>query len=154
MMMQCASLSVATAFVSPGMLVPSQHRSAVPSLLQNALNVPHFLSVNFVQSARCSWVPVGSKFLLVERCPRTCLYSSVKSACCADEDELQLPFDGDPDGLAAAQQRAWGDAQALEQAIVVVAVAVQGCQVFVPYGIEPGTAIRSTELWAKAFAQV
>ena len=74
--------------------------------------------------------------------------------CYADEDELQLPFHDDPDGLAAAQQRAYSGAEGVQQPATVVAVAVQGCQVSVPYGIEPGTAVRSTELWVKAFTQV
>ena len=73
---------------------------------------------------------------------------------CADEDGLQLPFHDDPDALAAARQQAYGKADALVEPAMVVAIAVQACQVSVPYGIEPGTAIRSTELWAKAFAQV
>ena len=74
--------------------------------------------------------------------------------CTADEDGLQLPFHNDPDGLTAARRRACGNAESLVQPAVVVAITVQACQVSVPYGIEPGTAIRSTELWAKAFAQV
>lgn len=74
--------------------------------------------------------------------------------CTAEEDGLQLPFHDDPEGLAAARRRACSDAEGLVVPATVVAIAVQACQVSVPYGIEPGTAIRSTELWAKAFAQV
>jgi len=74
--------------------------------------------------------------------------------CTADEVGLQLPFHDDPEGLTAARQRACSNAGPLGDPAIVVAIAVQACQVSVPYGIEPGTAIRSTELWAKAFSQV
>ena len=88
---------------------------------------------------------------------RKCLASASNTVCAwphTDEDDLQLPFHGDADGLAAARLRALGSTQLPHEPLVVVAVAVQSCQVSVPYGIEPGMAIRSTELWVKAFSQV
>ena len=71
-----------------------------------------------------------------------------------DEDDLHVPFHGDPEGLAVARQRAIGGVQPFQAPAVAMAATLQACQVSVPYGIEPGMAIRSAELWAKAFAQV
>lgn len=81
------------------------------------------------------------------------------------DGELQLPFHQAEESLRSARVRAGLHAEEpvegsstapspAPQPAAVVSVALEDVVISVPYGEEPGVAIRSTELWAAAFAQV
>lgn len=71
--------------------------------------------------------------------------------------QLAMPFADDAAGLARARARAGvctGGGDPVMSPAVVITAAVGGARVLLPHGCELGTAIRGTELWAKAFSQV
>ena len=75
-----------------------------------------------------------------------------------------MPFAADQQRLAAARTRAGitdnrvsggsSDATAVTTPGACVSATLCGVRVLLPHGCELGTAIRGTELWAKAFGQV
>lgn len=70
---------------------------------------------------------------------------------------LAMPSDTESAGLARARARAGISDDSYDPVMtpaVIVTAAVAGARVLLPHGCELGTAIRGTELWAKAFSQV
>ncbi len=71
--------------------------------------------------------------------------------------QLPMPFEAGAERLAAARARAGVSADTADvvmSPVLVASVALAGARVLLPHGCELGTAIRGTELWAKAFSQV
>ena len=70
---------------------------------------------------------------------------------------LAMPYENDAPQLARARAAAGvldDSSSPVFAPAVVVTAAVAGARILLPHGCELGTAVRGTELWAKAFSQV
>ena len=101
---------------------------------------------------------ISGIFAFIVRFHQRCVVS-------AEGGELELPYHGTMHRLRAARIRAGIDVETLEKGsvsglqsgmrpAVVASVAMEDFVISLPYGEEIGMAIRSTELWGKAFRQV
>lgn len=70
---------------------------------------------------------------------------------------LAMPYENDAPRLARARAAAGvsdDSSSPVFAPAMVVTAAVAGARILLPHGCELGTAVRGTELWAKAFSQV
>lgn len=143
--------------------VPEQHMASSSTRPPAATNSPAARGVDNICSASKSIS--GSRPMLTIQLPDGSDSSGVSGTAGAlppppalpAAQSLVMPYEDDAPRLARARAAAGvsedGSNPVFTPAVVVTA-AVAGARILLPHGCELGTAIRGTELWAKAFSQV